>query len=288
MRFNLVIILIICSILLTSCSKQTSIKLPYFSDEPITTPITFEEGVISTDDTEWAFTFTPDGSKIYIQRGTAGLATLYKSEYVDGKWTEPVLFTFPTQENIHFIRLVEPFISPDGSKFFFVSEGDGMEGTDLWVSENIDGTWGEPTILEILNSPRNEYFPSVSNNGNLYFQSNRQGTSGSYDLFVSKFIDGEYTQPVQLGEEINTSGVEQSPFITPDESYLIFSRDGAFYISYNTEGKWSEAELLTGEPLNGLFGSRYSPYVSPDQKYFFYADGDIHQVDVSVIGLNNK
>ncbi|MDP5274612.1 hypothetical protein [Chengkuizengella axinellae] len=49
--------------------------------------------------------------------------------------------------------------------------------------------------------------------------------------------------------------------------------------------EWTEAELLTEEPLGDRWGTRFSPYVSPDQKYFFYADGDIKQVDVSGIGL---
>ncbi|MDP5274611.1 TolB family protein [Chengkuizengella axinellae] len=278
---------LILFILLTSCSNQGSSILPYDSEEPITTPITFGEGVISTEDEpEWAFTFTPDGKKMYIQRGGVSFDTLYESEYIDDKWTEPVLFTFPSPDNFNLNRVFEPFISPDGNKFFFVSEGEGMGATDLWVSENKDGEWDKPTLLDIVNSPRNELLPSVSKKGNLYFQTNRNGSIRGFDIYVSKFVDGKYTEPERLGEEINTTSVEESPFIAPDESYLIFRRDAAFYISYNVDGSWSEGVLLPGEPLRGSFGTRYSPYVSPDQKYFFYSDGEnIHQVDVSAMGL---
>ncbi|MDP5274615.1 TolB family protein [Chengkuizengella axinellae] len=283
-RFIISTLFFLFILLAISYTNQASTQPPYHSNQPITTPVSFGEGILSTEDEPvWGFTFTPDGKKIYMLRGPMSLDTIYESSYLDGEWTEPELFTIPVPKNVNFIRFIQSTISPDGNKFFLVSEGDGMEAFDIWVSENIDGEWDEPFLLEIVNSSFSETTPSIAKNGNLYFTSDRDGGS---DIYISKFFDDRYTVPERLNEEINTSGRrEANPFISPDESFLIFSRDGAFYISYNSNGEWSEAEVLQGEPLNGSFGSRYSPYVSPDQKYFFYVDGDIKQVDISVIGL---
>ncbi|MDP5274995.1 TolB family protein [Chengkuizengella axinellae] len=261
--------------------------------EDMISPKSFERGVISSGSNEWAFTFNPDATKMYIQRGAAGRSTLYESIFSDGIWSSAELFTFPNPDEIDFERYVDPFISPDGQKFFFVSEGETMGATDLWVSEMIDGKWGIPYTIEIVNSPRAEWLPSVSTNGNLYFGSNRRGSQG-IDIYVSKFENGEYKEPELMGAEINTPNYEESPFIAPDESYLIFTRNASeagFYISYNTNGSWSEAEQIKFKEGNqGLeSGSRYrfSPYITPDKQYFYYSNGgDIKYIEVDALNIN--
>jgi Tol biopolymer transport system component len=70
---------------------------------------------------------------------------------------------------------------------------------------------------------------------------------------------------------------EYEPFIAPDQSYLIFMAAGRpdgrgggdLYISYHKDGVWSKAQNL-GEKINSP-RDEYSPKISPDGKYFFFA-----------------
>ena len=80
-----------------------------------------------------------------------------------------------------------------------------------------------------------------------------------------------------LGDIINTQFNEFEPLIAPDESFLIFMGGGRadgtggfdLYISYNRNGEWSKPENL-GDKINSA-GNEYSPTISPDGKYFFWA-----------------
>ena len=88
------------------------------------------------------------------------------------------------------------------------------------------------------------------------------------DVFKSRFIDGHYSEPENLGGSINSEFAESNPYIAPDESYLIFTSHGRsdgygkydLYISFRkTEGSWTKAknmgnqsnskEPLCGEPV---------------------------------------
>jgi Tol biopolymer transport system component len=90
---------------------------------------------------------------------------------------------------------------------------------------------------------------------------------------------------------INSAGVDHTPFIAPDERYLIFvsrgrsalSRDFQFYLSYkNEDDSWQEPIDL-GEKIKAL-GSGLCPAVTPDGKYmFFIGRGDIYWIDAGFI-----
>ena len=102
-----------------------------------------------------------------------------------------------------------------------------------------------------------DHHPSLSGDGRtLVFSSERYGGRGGSDLWMST-RDGEgWTPAVNLGERINTSGNEITPFLSPDGETLYFSSDthagrGGFdiFVSRLAAGKWSEPEPL-GLPFN--------------------------------------
>jgi len=85
--------------------------------------------------------------------------------------------------------------------------------------------------------------------------------------------------------------METAPFIAPDQSYLLFSREGppaksGLHISYrNQEGKWTPPQNL-GEEINA--GGAGTPYVSPDGEYLFFHSGrngnyDIYWVSTRIL-----
>ena len=75
------------------------LKHSYASDAPITEPVIFGEGVISTEDFDDYFAFTPDGNTIYFTKHKVdfGGGTIVVSHFRDGKWTTPEVAPFSGQ-----------------------------------------------------------------------------------------------------------------------------------------------------------------------------------------------
>ena len=173
-----------------------------------------------------------------------------------------------------------------------------------------------------VDSIANEWFPTVAADGTLYFGSERNGGAGGADLYRCRLVNGQYTEADNLGGAINTAGGEYEPFIAHDQSYLIFAAIGrsdglgAFdlYISYRRDSGWSKAANL-GPRINTP-ATEFSPSVSPDGKYLFFAStrgfadqplakkfsydelkvalhkprnglGDIYQIDLEALNLSH-
>ncbi|MEM1118893.1 MAG: OmpA family protein [Bacteroidota bacterium] len=102
-----------------------------------------------------------------------------------------------------------------------------------------------------------EVHPTLTANGNrLYFASNREGGQGGMDLYYSDFQGGEWSEPVNLGNKINTAGNEIFPFVHEDGT-LYFASDGwggfggldIFAVEKNNENSWTEPTNI-GTPFN--------------------------------------
>jgi outer membrane protein OmpA-like peptidoglycan-associated protein len=130
---------------------------------------------------------------------------------------------------------------------------------DLYYSTWQDGKWSVPVNPGApLNSAYSEKHPAISADGRrLFFSSNRPGGSGSYDIWMSEKTGDRWGLPINLGDSINSPGLEQSPFIHPDQQTLYFSSDGwpgmgqgdLFFSRYRQGHGWSEPENL-GYPIN--------------------------------------
>jgi Tol biopolymer transport system component len=165
---------------------------------------------------------------------------------------------------------------------------------DICLVEKISTGWSDPYHPgDPLNSDKSEQWPSISRNGTVYFVSpDIEGGYGAQDIYRSRFTNGQYEKPENLGGSINTESMETSPYIAPDESYLLFSSfrpdgygDFDIYVSYrNKDGTWTKAKNL-GETINSP--ARESPLVvSPDGKYLFFMSrrngiGEYYWVDAS-------
>ena len=121
-------------------------------------------------------------------------------------------------------------ISQDGRIIFFTACGrpDGGGRCDIYMCVRRGDKWGKPRNIGMpVNSGAWEGQPSFSIDGKtLYFVSNRKGGYGGMDIWKTTFEDGKWTEPVNLGPEINTPGNEMSPFIHYDDQTLYFASDG--------------------------------------------------------------
>ncbi len=152
-------------------------------------------------------------------------------------------------------------MTADGRNLYFTAcnRRDGKGMCDLYHSIWKDGNWSTPTNLgSPVNSRYSEKHPSISADGRrLYFSSTRPGGLGSYDIWMSVKIGESWSEPVNLGDSVNTSGLEQSPFIHPDQQSLYFSSTGwpgmgqgdLFLTKHLASGEWSHSINL-GYPIN--------------------------------------
>ncbi len=152
-------------------------------------------------------------------------------------------------------------VTADGKSMYFTAcnRRSGLGRCDLYHSELTGERWSSPrNIGSPVNSRYSEKHPSVSADGRvLYFSSDRPGGKGSYDIWMSVRSDGKWGVPVNLGDSVNTPGMEQSPFIHPDGQTLYFSSDGwpgmgqgdLFLSRLRGDGSWSRPVNL-GYPIN--------------------------------------
>ncbi|MDA3954205.1 MAG: OmpA family protein [Bacteroidales bacterium] len=150
----------------------------------------------------------------------------------------------------------------DGRVMYFTAcnRKDGKGRCDIYQSLKEKGEWN--TAVNIGAPVNSEYWeaqPSISPDGkSLFFVSNRDGGSGQKDIWMSNIMeDGRWSKPINLGENVNSAGQEQSPFIHPDNKTLYFASDGKigmggfdlYKASRNDDGTWSKAINL-GYPIN--------------------------------------
>jgi hypothetical protein len=311
-----------------AATSQTRARAPhpYASAQPLAEPTIFAEGALCTGDYDSHPAFTPDGKTVYFLKSNPSFTfwTIVVSRFESGRWATPEVAPFSGQYSD-----ADPFITPDGNRFYFISNRptDAAPGAtprddlDIWMMEKSKDGWSAPkNVGAPLNSPGNEWYPTMAANGTIYFGSDREGGKGRTDLYRSRLVDGRYAEAENLGEPFNTQFNEFEPFIAADESFLIFmcggradSRGGFdLYISYNRKGVWSVPVNL-GDKINSS-GNELSPKISPDGRYFFWTStrdftnaplarpltyselsnklrgprnglGDIYQIDMGALGL---
>ena len=105
--------------------------------------------------------------------------------------------------------------------------------------------------------------------GDLYFAGQSPGGLGLGDIFCARFSGGSYEPPVNLGAPVNSAAIEDTPFISPDGSYLLFARDYDLWVSFRDgDGGWGESVSL-GSPVNSPW-VEICPMVTADGKYLFF------------------
>ena len=228
--------------------------------------------------------FTPDGLEAYWS-GTYPAAGSDKLNYqilmmkqLNGIWRAPQLASFCRTE----YQDDCPSVAPDGKRIFFLSKRPLRRGEPLsdreniWYAERTGDAWGEPKYLgDEVNSLSVHWQVSTDLEGNLYFGGQDPDGKTMRDIFVSRPNAGTYLKPEKLDPTVSSAGLEHSPFIAPDGSYLIFSRASqqrtqlGIFISFKTKsGRWGEAVCLND--IIGCPTATQCTYVTPDGKYLFY------------------
>jgi OmpA-OmpF porin, OOP family len=173
----------------------------------------------------------------------------------------------------NFINTIQS-VTPDGKSAIMVLGNkylpNGKMLAGVSISSNVNGDWSKPVALNITNdynySEKSNYF-LTDNRQTLLMSVEREDSYGDRDLYVT-FIksDSSWTEPLNLGDVVNTAGEESAPFLASDDKTLYFSSNGFsgyggndVYVTKrldDTWTNWSEPENLGPEinsPLEDLF-----------------------------------
>lgn len=276
-------------------------------------PVVFVRGLISTDNLEHsAPAFSPDGNEVFWSlwrqpdKGEPQVIMTMRRE--GGTWSAPTVAPFSG-------KFVDggPVFSADGRRIYFYSTRPtpaGKTSDDIWFVEKHDNGWGKPHCLGFVarfSEMKAVYQPSITCNGTLYFISRPkitlydntlQGSPNAFLIYRAELINGEYPKPELLPQSINAPDayVNWTPFIAPDESYLIFSScrgtpaddRGDLYVCFRrVDASWTDPVNM-GEPVNSPAQERF-PAVSPDGKYLFFTrptpghSHDVYWVSAGII-----
>lgn len=211
------------------------------------------------------------------------LLGVYQVKYNGKGWGKASLLPFSKVKD-H--SLAHASISPDGRFLFFVSDNSsGIGKTDIYMSENVDGEWGEPTNLgKKVNTPNNELFPFYHASGKLFFASDGQGGFGGLDIFYTRQLsDGSWADPVVLDPPLNSGADDFGYYLSDDEGWGFFTtgRDGSDDIFRFKQG-WPSFEVCEPQVEEGYCFTFYDegPFKSDSVPFLYrWNFGDGHTGD---------
>ena len=226
------------------------------------------------------FTVFQNQAWFSAQSPLGDLSVIVQVEKNNDAWRNPQVASFSGKYHD-----LEPFITHDGLSLYFASnrpenDNDNDKDYDLWVVSRKDLTsaWPEPRNLgSQVNSDGNEFYPSLTKSGNLYFTANKSDSKGKDDIYFSEFKDGVFQKSYSLGSEINTDGDEYNAYVSKDERYLIFGAykradslgSGDLYISRkDSDGNWSQAINLSNK-VNSM-QMDYCPFVDEENQVLYF------------------
>lgn len=199
----------------------------------------------------------------------------------NNKWDNPVILPFCDGYSY-----LEPFLSSDGTRLYFASDRpkDKSETLksdfDIWYVERKDknSEWSTPiNIGSAVNSKNDEFYPTLSDNNNLYFTMDSKLGLGKDDIYYCQWNGANYSKPILLSTNINSEGYEFNAFISKDENLLIYTKynakdgfgSGDLYMAKRgIDGEWQAAENLSNT-INSKY-MEYCPYYNNETNTLYF------------------
>lgn len=283
--------------------------------------------LINTSSDEGAATLSEGGDLMIFTRcrydKTKDLgAQLFSANQSRGEWSEPTLIEMVGDSLI----AAHPSLSADGTTLYFVSDRPGgYGGKDIWMAADKGGSFDKPVNLgPEINTPGDEMYPFIRENGDLYFSSNYLPGIGGLDIFKAVKDNKDDKEGKGKWKVVNMKAPVNSPgddfgifFIKGEVEKGLFSsnRKGSrsddiysFYLPpkvFNATGEVSNKE--TDQKIDGAMiriigtdgtnlkmradGGRFQLKLKPETEYVFAAfkDGYLNdKVRTSTIGLDDS
>lgn len=247
---------------------------------PVSTPELFAPSFVNTDAIEINTVYNSSFTELFFTRIIDGSFVIHHSEFINGNWTtpQPIQLFAGKATSV----AIDPSITQDGNIMYFlgINPADHSKGSkpDIYSSEKIAGKWQLATKVgyPVSTEEYAESYPVVVADGSLYFTSDRPGSMGKRDIFRAQSLgNGKFDIPVNIGPEINSEENQRSTYVSPDEKFLItgntYTEEKGFAISFKKDSIWQRPiHFSIGEPLQKDW-IYFCPYMSPDNKYFFFS-----------------
>ena len=236
---------------------------------------------------------SPDGKRLYFSRkyhpdnvgGVNDSEDIWLSEMDEetGEWKPAVNVGPPLNtEGPNFISSLSII---DGEEVLILGNRYGKRGRMYngvsTAKRNADGTFTDPVSLEVINeynySPKTDFFLDPTGSA-LVISAERDDSYGGRDLYVS-FKEGEvWSEPKNLGDDINTAGADVAPFLGADGKTMYYSTNGIsgyggsdIFVALRLDDswtKWSVPENL-GSGLNTPNDDQYFSIPSSGRHIYF-------------------
>lgn len=180
-------------------------------------------------------TFSPDGKIMVFAKGNTGKrkgaedVDLYIARFRNGEWTAAQPITGSVNTPGHWEST--PSFSPDGRTLYFSSSRPGGQGGLDIYSARMDSRGRFSQVKNLgseINTPGDEYFPHMAEDGKLYFASDGHAGFGMLDIFVVNRANGRNVIQ-NLGEPVNSNA--------DDFGMFLFKPDRGFFTSNRADGK---------------------------------------------------
>ena len=217
---------------------------------------------------------SPDGKKLFFASRRPITGTTPKADYdlwvverMSSGWAEPRHLNPPVNSDA---QETSPCTTADGTLYFSSNRGGGKGAADLYRAQPGGGDYSTPENLgDMINSPGPEIqvFASADEHVLIFAAAGRKDGIGSVDLYLSQRTDGAWSTPVNLGNKINSSGVDSAPRISPDGKYFFWTSTRGYGFE-----EQQVKQLRYGELSNKLQSAGNSL-------------GDIYQIDLNALPL---
>jgi len=201
---------------------------------------------------ELYFFYTADISVTEAKRALDGISGIYYSKKVNGVWSTPEKLELGDENALN------SCVYADGKTLWFCSKREGNYGEgDYYTASLVDGEWRDwQNAGEQLNRTYDvdEIHLSVDQN-TMIFSAFRAGGFGLIDLWQIQRVGEDWSEPVNLGDVINSSEIEDYPFLSEDGKELWFTSHSrldypgfAIFRSIGQDGAWGEPqEILSND-----------------------------------------
>ncbi|MEO6424672.1 MAG: PKD domain-containing protein [Bacteroidia bacterium] len=126
----------------------------------------------------------------------------------------------------------------------------------IYSAKKINNNWTKPEMLSFCKEGFSYCHPALSKDGNtMVFASNLENGFGGMDLYMVTYSNGQWSEPTNLGNKINSSANELFPFIS-DDNKLFFSSNrtngigGLDLYSFNLNEPFESESKILSSPLN--------------------------------------
>ncbi len=211
---------------------------------------------INSDHSDSDAVFSRDGTTMVYTSSQKFYDALFYSKNVNAKWESPFNITPDIKSDGNYYPTD---LSSDGNMLLLTMND--KFNSNIYYSRYVDGKWTAATEMDKqINSKYWESHASYATDDNtIFFTSNRPGGYGGLDIYktVRDPDTKEWSDPVNLGPDINTQFNEETPFLCVTNNSLYFSSQGhegmggfdIFHSSINEDGSFGEAVNI-GYPIN--------------------------------------